>query len=168
MKLKAELAGQDHELILQRDGASVTAEVDGRHYNLELQGFENGECLLLDGTRVYNCRVENRAGQLETYVVHVGARSYEIEITDPKRLRRGQSSGAHHHGSAEIIASMPGKVVRVMVEVGAQVEAGAGIVVVEAMKMQNEMKSPKAGVVVSLNMAEGATVNAGDVLAVIE
>jgi biotin carboxyl carrier protein len=63
---------------------------------------------------------------------------------------------------------MPGKVVRVLVQVGAQVEAGAGIVVVEAMKMQNEMKAPKAGAVVAINAAVGATVNAGDVLAVIE
>ena len=51
---------------------------------------------------------------------------------------------------------------------GSQVEAGAGIVVVEAMKMQNEMKSPKAGVVTSLSAIAGATVNAGDVLAEIE
>jgi biotin carboxyl carrier protein len=63
---------------------------------------------------------------------------------------------------------MPGKVVRVLVEVGAEVEAGAGIVVVEAMKMQNEMKSPRAGIVVSLGFAPGATVNSGDVLAVVE
>ena len=63
---------------------------------------------------------------------------------------------------------MPGKIVRVLVEAGAQVEAGAGVVVVEAMKMQNEMKAPKAGTVVSIDVQEGATVNAGDVLAVIE
>jgi len=63
---------------------------------------------------------------------------------------------------------MPGKIVRVLVEVGARVEAGAGIVVIEAMKMQNEMKSPKAGVVVSINAETSATVNAGDVLAVID
>jgi biotin carboxyl carrier protein len=62
---------------------------------------------------------------------------------------------------------MPGKIVRVLVEIGAEVEAGAGVVVVEAMKMQNEMKSPKSGVVVSINAETGATVNAGDVLAVI-
>jgi biotin carboxyl carrier protein len=63
---------------------------------------------------------------------------------------------------------MPGKVVRVLVGIGAEVEAGAGIVVVDAMKMQNEMKAPRAGVVVSLGVVPGATVNAGDVLAVVE
>jgi len=63
---------------------------------------------------------------------------------------------------------MPGKVVRVLVETGQQVEVGQGVVVVEAMKMQNEMKAPKAGVIVSVNAEVGATVNAGDLLAVVE
>jgi biotin carboxyl carrier protein len=93
--------------------------------------------------------------------------SREVTVIDPKRLRSTQSSGAHHPGAAEIISPMPGKIVRVLVEPGAHVEAGAGVIVVEAMKMQNEMKAPKAGVVVSINAEDGATVNAGDVLAVI-
>jgi biotin carboxyl carrier protein len=63
---------------------------------------------------------------------------------------------------------MPGKIVRVLTAAGTEVEAGAGIVVVEAMKMQNEMKSPKAGRVAAVHVKEGATVNGGDVLAVIE
>jgi biotin carboxyl carrier protein len=100
--------------------------------------------------------------------VTVRGRSYDITISDPKRLRSGHGSGSHDHGSAEIVSPMPGKVVRVLVAAGAQVEAGDGIVVVEAMKMQNELKSPKAGLIVSINCEAGATVNAGDVLAVIE
>ena len=68
----------------------------------------------------------------------------------------------------EILAPMPGKVVRVHTEAGANVEKGEGVVVVEAMKMQNEMKSPRTGVVVSVKVKAGDTVNAGDVLAVIE
>jgi biotin carboxyl carrier protein len=102
-----------------------------------------------------------------TFSVTLRGKSFGVTIIDPKRLRSGHISGTHDHGSAEIVSPMPGKIVRVLVEVGAQVEAGAGIVVVEAMKMQNEMKSPKAGVVVSINAEPGTTVNAGDVLAVI-
>ena len=63
---------------------------------------------------------------------------------------------------------MPGKVVRVHAVAGESVEKGAGVIVVEAMKMQNEMKSPREGIVVSINVKAGDTVNAGDVLAVIE
>ena len=63
---------------------------------------------------------------------------------------------------------MPGKLVRILVEQGAEIKQGEGVLVVEAMKMQNEMKSPKDGVVKEIRFAEGATVNAGDILAVIE
>ena len=63
---------------------------------------------------------------------------------------------------------MPGKVVRVLVEQGASVKAGDALIVVEAMKMQNEMKSPRDGTVTTLKDVTGATVNAGDVLAVVE
>jgi biotin carboxyl carrier protein len=63
---------------------------------------------------------------------------------------------------------MPGKVVRLMVREGDEVEAGAGVAVVEAMKMQNEIKSPKKGTIGKILVSEGATVNAGDVLAIVE
>jgi biotin carboxyl carrier protein len=69
---------------------------------------------------------------------------------------------------AEIKTAMPGKVVRVLVEVGAQVAKGDGIIVVEAMKMQNELRSPKDGTVKDIRGSEGATVNPGEVLAIIE
>jgi multidrug efflux pump subunit AcrA (membrane-fusion protein) len=79
----------------------------------------------------------------KTFAVVLRRQSHDVTIIDPKRLRSAESSGAH-------------------------IEAGVGVIVVEAMKMQNEMKAPKAGLVVSMNVEEGATVSAGDVLAVIE
>lgn len=171
MKLKVQLSGTDHEVSLNLASEAAVVEVDGRHYDLELRELAHGEYLLIGGSRVYKCRVDhkrdpNRLGQ--TFAVVLRGQSHDVTIIDPKRLRSTQSSGAHHSGAAEIISPMPGKIVRVLVETGAPVEAGAGVVVVEAMKMQNEMKAPKAGVVVSVNAEEGATVNAGDVLAVIE
>lgn len=167
MKLKTELAGHTHELKIERAGSKVAATIDGVLYDLEVRPSNPGEFLFVENTRVYECRVNRRAGQQEMFDVSVGPDNYEIKLIDLKRLR-AQSSGAHDHGTAEIIAPMPGRVVRVLVEVGTSVEAGAGIVVVEAMKMQNEMKAPKAGTVVALNAEAGVTVNAGDVLAVVE
>ena len=167
IKLQAEFNNARHDLRLRREGERVAADVDGRSYSLEVHNSAAGVLLLRNGTSVYHCRVETE-GKPEDVSVSLRGRDYAIHLLDPKRLRGSQSSGAHDHGSAQIVASMPGKVVRLLVEVGAQVEAGAGIVVVEAMKMQNEMKSPKAGVVISLTAAAGATVNAGDVLAEIE
>jgi len=63
---------------------------------------------------------------------------------------------------------MPGKVVRLLAAEGQQVQAGQGLLVIEAMKMQNEIKAPRAGRVVSLSVGEGATVTAGQALAVLE
>jgi len=114
--------------------------------------------VLLDG-RSYLARVEDG-------VVTVNGFRYEIEVRDPRRWSR-QSRGGAHAGAQDIKASMPGKVVRVLVAVGDAVEAGQGIVVVEAMKMQNEMKAPRAGKVVGIAAKAGATVTAGEVLATV-
>ena len=167
IKLQAELNGERHDLRLRRDAQLVSAEVDGRVYSLEVHNPASGLLLLHSGTNVYHCRIE-ASGKPQFLNVSLRGRDYEIHLIDPKRLRGSQSSGAHDHGAVQIVASMPGKVVRLLVELGSQVEAGVGIVVVEAMKMQNELKSPKAGVVTSLSAIAGATVNAGDVLAEIE
>ncbi len=166
MKLKAHIADTEHELSLTSSENGVTAEIDGRRYELEVRA-SGGVAVIFNGPSVYRCRID-ATGETGKYGVVVGGRSYDISIIDPKRLRSGQDTVGHGHGAAEIVSPMPGKVVRVLVQPGNSVEAGAGIIVVEAMKMQNEMKAPKAGIVVSINAEAGATVNAGDVLAVIE
>jgi acetyl/propionyl-CoA carboxylase alpha subunit len=168
MKLIASLAGQENQMAIRCRDGRVSAEISGRHYELEGQDLGQGEYLFTDGTNVYNCLVSTGRGRPGSFEVHLRSRTYEISIVDLRRLRSGQSAGSHEHGAVEVVAPMSGKVVRVLVAVGARVEAGVGIAVVEAMKMQNEMKAPKGGTVVSLQVAAGATVNAGDVLAVIE
>jgi biotin carboxyl carrier protein len=90
-----------------------------------------------------------------------------MEAFDPRDLR-ASGHGGGTHGRQEIAAPMPGKVVRVLVKVGDAVEEGQGVVVVEAMKMQNEMKSPKAGTVAEVRTRADATVSAGEVLIVVE
>lgn len=168
MKLKAEIEGEELALELRREGARVFAEVGGRAYELEARSLGRGEYLLLHEGRVYECRAGEKQGEDGARAVSVGGREYAVKLSDPKRLRGARASAGHGEGRAQVVAAMPGKVVRVLVEQGEQVEAGAGVLVVEAMKMQNEMKSPKAGVVTELHARPGATVNAGDVLAVIE
>ena len=168
MKLKAINGEREEDLLLQLKEGRVTAEIGDRVYNLDVRETGPSSFLFFLNTNVHECRVSERAGSKDTFDVSVHGRSYEVTIVDPKRLRSGQNSDRHHHGVAELVAQMPGKVVRVHIEAGATVEKGAGVVVVEAMKMQNEMRSPRAGVVVSINVKPGDTVNAGDVLAVIE
>ena len=97
----------------------------------------------------------------------VGSTRFTAEVRDPRSLR-GRARAGDDHGPRKITASMPGKVVRLLVREGDEVEAGAGVAVVEAMKMQNEIKSPKKGIVQKILVSEGAAVNAGDVLAIVE
>ncbi|HEX6047273.1 MAG TPA: biotin/lipoyl-containing protein [Pyrinomonadaceae bacterium] len=165
MKLKAVIGDQELDLNVRIDGGTVRAEIDGRVYELELREPEPGCYVFFRENEVHECRVSQSH---DGFDVSLRGRNHAIAIVDPKRLRSGQDSDRHHHGLAEITAPMPGKVVRVQIEAGATVEKGTGVIVVEAMKMQNEMKSPRAGVIVSINVKPGDTVNAGDVLAVIE
>lgn len=170
MKLTAGIDGAEQQIELLREGERVSASVDGRRYELAVRETEAGTYLLIDDGRVYECRVESNRAQPDALEVHVRTETYALTLSDPKRLRGGHGGAGGHgvDGSAQIIAPMPGKIVRVLVEQGAEVKAGDGILVVEAMKMQNEMKAPRDGIVTELHAASGATVNAGDVLAVIE
>ena len=165
VKLKAVIDDRELDLSVRIDGGSVRAEIDGRVYDLSLHEPEPGCYVFFRDAEVHECRVSQSQ---DGFDVSLRGRNHPVAIVDPKRLRSGQDSDRHHHGLAEITAPMPGKVVRVQIEVGATVEKGTGVIVVEAMKMQNEMKSPRAGVIVSVNVKPGDTVNAGDVLAVIE
>ena len=97
----------------------------------------------------------------------IGGHQFRFEIDDPREWKKsGHAAGAH--GRVLITASMPGKVIRVLVAVGDEVAKGQGIVVVEAMKMQNELKAPRAGRVTSVEVKANDSVNAGAALAGIE
>jgi biotin carboxyl carrier protein len=155
----------EEDLWLKIEDGHVSAQIGDRVYSLDVREIEPDTYLFFLNTNVHECRV---TALKSSFDVSIHGRCYSIKIVDPKRLRSGQNSDRHHHGVAEILAPMPGKVVRVNTETGATVEKGAGVVVVEAMKMQNEMKSPRDGIVVSIKVKPGDTVNAGDLLAVVE
>jgi biotin carboxyl carrier protein len=100
------------------------------------------------------------------YSVLVEGRSFEAEVRDP-RDRGQKSAAALGSGRQNVFAPMPGKVIRVLVREGDAVDVGQGLVVVEAMKMQNEMKASRGGNVVEVRVRDGETVSAGDVLVVL-
>ena len=118
--------------------------------------------VLLDG-RVYDARVEEGPAGL---VVVIDGYRFEMEVRDPRRWSRKDASRAGE-GVQTVAAPMPGKVVRVLVAPGDEVVAGQGLLVVEAMKMQNEMKASRAGSVLTVTAREGATVTAGELLVTI-
>jgi biotin carboxyl carrier protein len=168
MKLQAELNNEKHEIEIKRDGEKVFAAIDGRSYELEASEPEPNVYLLKTEGKVYEIFVSPQKNAGEPFQVRVKNNEFEINLIDPKRLRGAGAGAEHGDGVAEIKTAMPGKVVRILAEVGAEIKQGDGVIVVEAMKMQNEMKSPKDGIVKEIRFPEGATVNAGDILAVIE
>jgi len=168
MKLHATINDQRTDIQIRDEGGRVFAEIDERRYELDVHESGASGYLLVANGQVFDCRVEGRPESGLPLEVIVGTTRYAITLNDPKRLGSAASASTHAGDGARLIAPMPGKVVRVLVALGDQVEAGASIVVVEAMKMQNEMKSPKAGTVIALNIETGDTVNGGDVLVVIE
>lgn len=136
-----------------RTGVAQALEVEPGTYSILLEG------------RSYEVRV-GRSADGEIWTQTAGLRS-SVALRDP-RNGGANGSGSQRSGVATIKAPMPGKVIRLLVSEGTAVEAGQGLVVVEAMKMQNEMKAPRAGVVKALKTKEGATVAAGETLLVLE
>lgn len=162
MKLIAELNSEKHQIEIKREGEKVFAKVEEREYELEASQVEPNVWLLKNNNQIQQIYVSPNG------IVNIGNHQLEIYLIDPKRLRGSDSSVSSAEGKAEIKTAMPGKIVRILVEIGAEVVSGDGVIVVEAMKMQNEMKSPKDGIIKEIRFKEGETVNAGDILVIIE
>jgi biotin carboxyl carrier protein len=166
MKLDLSINGREEQIeILAPEPACRFRLGDGVVRAADVESPQDGVfSVLLDGVS-YDAYVEETpAGAM---VVVIDGYRFEIEARDPRRWSR-KSAGRGGDAVQSIVSPMPGKVVRVLATAGDTVEAGQGIVVVEAMKMQNELKAARAGTVRTLSAKEGATVSAGELLATIE
>lgn len=153
------------------------ATVDGTELPLDPQAVLNEASVVEVEPGVYSVltatgasiemRVNPTPGVPGSWNVLANGRTRAITLRDP-RERASKGAGGGAAGRQNINAPMPGKVVRVLVQPGDAVEAGQGLIVVEAMKMQNEMKSPKAGTVAEVRVDAGATVAVGEILLIIE
>jgi biotin carboxyl carrier protein len=153
------------DLDLDRESSSWHCLLDGREVQIDAVPAQPDVLSLLIDGKAYQIRRERIASDLRIWV---GDQSYSTEVSDPRSLGNRKTRADSGKGPRPLVAPMPGKVVRFLVAEKSAVEAGQGVVVVEAMKMQNEIKSPKKGTVLRLVVAEGAAVNAGDVLAIVE
>lgn len=161
MKVDVMVDGKSAKLEVERGRFVYHPEGGGaieREFSIE--PFTTGSFSVLIGDRSYD--VVAAGGE-----IRVNGRAFQVEVFDPREMRGRKSAGAGE-GRRNIAAMMPGKVVRVLVAAGDEIAEGQGLIVVEAMKMQNEMKSPKAGKVVEVKTRPDATVAAGEVLMVIE
>ena len=166
MKYEVLLAGKMRVVELSRSNDAWKVSLDGTELDASVvEVAPNTFSVLLNGES-HQIRIAPRADA--TLTLHTGLAEYHAEVTDP-RLWRGRKHGAiAAEGRQQVTAPMPGKVVRVLVSEGDTVVAGQGLLVVEAMKMQNEIRSPKNGKVEKLLANVNQAVNAGDVLAWVE
>ena len=165
ISLVVQIDGKDYQLKLERVAGGWECLLDGRKSVVEVAPVRSEVLSLRIARRVYEVRRE--ASVTGTHL-WVGYTPYAAEWRDPRSLRGRKRANADDESPRKLIAPMPGKVIRVLLAEKAQVEAGQGIVVMEAMKMQNEIKSPRKGTIQKILAAEGANVNAGDVLAIVE
>lgn len=164
MKLEIALDGKTHQVELAKIGERLRCIIDGAPLEADAVEVAPGVySILIDGESL-EARVEPDGSGLRLTVAN---REWQVEIRDPREWRRNRSGVAEAEGRQQVLAPMPGKIVRVLVGAGDAVEAKQGLLVVEAMKMQNEIRSPKSGTVERLLVNEGQTVNAGEVLAII-
>jgi biotin carboxyl carrier protein len=140
-----------------------TVEIDSEQLASVIQVEPGVYSVLLDGAS-YEIRLIETSQGLSA---EAAGRRLSLEVRDPRDSSRG-SRAALGSGRQNIAAPMPGKVVRVLVNVGDAVDVGHGLVVVEAMKMQNEMKAARPGRVIDVRARAGQTVGAGDTLVVLE
>ena len=154
-----------HVVDLENDGPSYKVYLDGQLVNASvILAAPNAVSVLLDGM-AFEIHI---APALDgTYKLQTGPHEFQADIRDPRAWRGRKQGALETQGQQQILAPMPGKVVRLLVKAGDEVEVGQGLVVVEAMKMQNEIRSPKKGRIERLEAKEGQPVNAGDVLCVV-
>jgi biotin carboxyl carrier protein len=158
------IEGKNYRLELNRPEGRWECRLDGRPIEIDAVLTRRDVLSIIIDGKSYEIKRERTATDMHLWV---GSVRFVAQVRDPRSFR-SRVSADEGKGPRKLIAPMPGKVVRVLVEVNAEVETGQGLLIVEAMKMQNEIKSPKKGVVRKVVALEGASVSAGDVLAVVE
>ncbi len=157
--------GKLHKLELNRGEHEWACRLDGEEVQVNAVLTRPNVISLIIGGSSYEVKRERAGADLHMWVKNA---RFATEIRDPRSLRSRRARGAGVEGPQKLAAPMPGKIVRVLAAAGSVVEAGQGVIVIEAMKMQNELKSPKKGIIKQVLAAEGAAVNAGEVLAIVE
>lgn len=167
MKVNVEIAGRTHTVEAEQDAAGWRVTIDGTPVPVDARPLPGGWSLLVGG-RSHDVSVEDTGvGEL---AIHVSGQTLRVSVADPRpewpRKHRGDAAAGA--GTKAIVAPMPGRVVKVLTKPGERVVARQGLVVVEAMKMENELRAPRDGLVTEVRVKEGMSVEANMVLVVLE
>lgn len=167
MKFDVHLNGaygaKKHTVEIETTAGSQRISVDGQVIDADAKLIAHGTVSVLVGGQAFEVHVTPSLDG--TVKLQSGPHEFTAEVQDPRAWQGRRHGALEAQGRQQVVAPMPGKVIRLLVSVGDEVQTGQGLVVVEAMKMQNEIRSPKKGKVERLQVKEGQAVNAGDVLA---
>jgi biotin carboxyl carrier protein len=165
--------GQRRHVTLDDTSFEVDWQAVGGAVLRAAPGAAEGHYSLLIGERSFDCYVRSvprddaRSRGEQLFEVEIAGQTYFISLQDERTRTLAGLAASHDHGDAPITAPMPGLVSNIMAEVGQQVERGQTVIVLEAMKMENDLGAPRAGVVRAIKVARGQTVNQAEVLAII-
>jgi biotin carboxyl carrier protein len=165
LAVEVEVDGVVRRLSVERREDGYVVHMDGRAFPVDLCEPMPGVLSLLVEGRSYRCV---RTVVADEGTIAVGTRQHRVAVSDPRSLRAQRKRPGAGNGALQIKASMPGRVARVLVAPGEAVAAHQGVVVIEAMKMQNELKAVRDGRIVEVRVAAGDKVASGQVLAVLE
>lgn len=179
MRFEVEVGGRRRLIEARRAGADWQVTLDGRTLRIGLTRIGDRWSLLVgpddDPTatarRSYDVAVEegsDRRRDRGERIVHVNGAAVRVLLAEGRGAGRRGELGGGAAGAMRVVAPMPGRIVKVLAGTGDAVAAGQGLVIVEAMKMENELRAPRAGTVTEVRVAGGASVEAGAVLVVIE
>jgi biotin carboxyl carrier protein len=153
-----------HVVDLEKEGSRYKVALDGRLVDADvILAAPYAVSVILDGA-AFEFHIAPSSGGC---TLQTGPYEFQAAVQDRRAWRGKNTEAAEAEGRQQVLAPMPGKVIRLLVGIGDEVEAGQGLIVVEAMKMQNEIRSPKKGKVERLQAQEGQAVNPGDVLCVV-
>jgi biotin carboxyl carrier protein len=163
------------EVVINNTPRIVDLEREANHWRITLDGKLVDADAIEIAPNIFSVLLNGKSHEIRVtptpsgaLTLQTGRHEFTAEVMDPRAWRGRRHGALEAEGRQQILAPMPGKIIRVLVQAGEKVQAGQGLLVVEAMKMQNEIRSPKSGTVERLVVKEGHLVNAGEVLAWID
>jgi biotin carboxyl carrier protein len=168
MKLEVHLQGVKRTVEIEPLGpGSFRAQIAGHANAAEAVEVGTDTYSILLSGRAFDVRVSPDAHGEDNLLVRFGGSEFRVQVRDPRSWRGSRHDVLEASGPQQVLAPMPGKVVRVLVAAGEEIEMGRGLVVVEAMKMQNEIRAPKSGRIERVLVTEGQAVRTQEALVII-
>lgn len=161
MKYTTIINGTQYEIEIQKDGSLL---VNGKHVSVDFLSLDDRLYSLIKDVKSHELAIDEQDG---TYEILLEGRLYEGQVYDERALLMANRRGGLRLDTGEVHSPMPGLIVEVLVKVGDTVNEGDTVAILESMKMQNELKAPRSGIVQSVNVDDAQTVDKNALLIII-